>query len=432
MKLPDTVSVDDLETEYLDWSHSKSEFLEFPIELPTQMPFCVEASLLQALISVSRRMQSNFRVRLNGLEHDVGNYDEIVKKALGNIHVLTAWIMSTNIEDQTGHALQKSDSHIFSKYLDAMDAYDFPLTHGSVQSRVNLICVQGAKREFIQPIYHQVDGAPVVRPYSEIRLLIQDVLTQLSPEWTGKELREISIPIAQLIKELIENSDWWARTDEHGKPYKKGIRAVSFRLLEIDDENASTFAGTNAHIHNYLQTILLNHGYSDRGSTSSKGLSIKKNSFVEISIVDSGPGLVRRWLSSLETDKQFINNLSEISLENEESALIECFKKWATSSHNSLRGVGLFSVAQLLQEKNGFMRLRTGRLAYLFGTKSAIKDVAFKVKKEMKSEGSDHNKLSDGTHVFTSNGEIVFFLKPWNSSTLSAMEGTSFSIILPV
>lgn len=432
MKLPEILTVDNLEEEYSIWLGSEGEPLNLPLSLPVPIPFCVEAPVLQYIVSLSRKLDSTFTVQLNGLVQDHYDYEKTLKNALGNPHILSAWIMSSIVQDQNGIHLNKADSHVFSQYLDAMDSYDFPSTHGTMQDRVNLVCVQGAKREFIQPLYHQVNGAPVVRPYSDIRLLIQDILTQLAPDWTGKELRDVSVPLAQLVKELVENSDWWARTDESGKTYKKGVRALSFRLVNIDEGNAAEFAGKNNHLNNYLQTVLLSHGQSDRGKSSSKGANNKKNTFVEISIVDSGPGLVRRWISSLESAQKIVKNLSDISIEDEEAFLIQCFKKWATSSHNSLRGVGLFSVAQLLQEKNGFMRLRTGRLSYLFGTRSAISSVALRMKERIPTKGSYYERLPDETHVFTNDGEIVFFLKPWNAGTLSIVEGTSYSIILPV
>jgi hypothetical protein len=434
MKLPDPLTVDSLETAYAAWDPQADPTLQLPISLPAPLPFCVEAPLLQLIASAARRAEENLSVQLLGLERRDESFTAALTCALGNTHALCAVVMAGKVLDENGESIPKQDTHVFSRYLDAMDSYEFLETHASAQIRVNLVCVQGARREFIQPLYHEVNGKMVVRPYPDVRLFVQDIVSQLASTWTAKALREVSAPLAQLVKELMENADWWARTDEEGTPYRKGksFRVLSFRLIEIDDDNAALFGGSNHHLHSYLQTILLEQGTPDAGATSSRKRTINRNTFIELSVVDSGPGLARRWMASREHDKRVIKNLEEISLEDEERAVAECFQKWASSSHNSLRGIGLFSVARMLRERNGFMRMRTGRLAYLFGTSSAVKDVEQKVKGIGQPGQQMHHALPDRTQVFMEGEEVAFFLRPWNEAALSALEGTSYSILLPV
>ena len=92
--------------------------------------------------------------------------------------------------------------------------------------------------------------------------------------------------------------------------------------------------------------------------------------------------------------------------------------------------MGLFSIASLLRKRNGFLRLRTGRLAFLFGTQSAINSIDLQLKKHDVS--SDYARLEDGTHVFLHDGKMVFFLRPWSQNKNGAVEGTAYSILLPV
>lgn len=433
MKLPELLTVDSLESAYSSWDFNADPLLQMPASLPPPIPFCVEAPLLQMIASAARG-EENLSVQLQGIVRGEQNFAEALTVALGNTHTVCAVTMASKVIDENGENVPKQDTHVFSRYLDAMDAYEFLDTHASTQTRVNLVCVQGARREFIQPLYHNLNGKMTVRPYPDVRLFVQDIVSQLASSWTAKALREVSAPLAQLVKELMENADWWARTDEEGTPYRRGksFRVLSFRLIEIDDDNAALFGGSNHHLHSYLQTILLNHGMSDAGESSDRKRSIKKNTFIEFSVVDSGPGLARRWMGSRENDRRVIKNLDEVSIEDEERAVVECFQKWATSSHNTLRGVGLFSVAKMLREKNGFMRMRTGRLAYLFGTHSAVKDVEQKVKGKGRQGEQLHHELPDRTQVFTDGIDVAFFLKPWNDLQLRAMEGTSYSILLPV
>lgn len=434
MKLPNLLTVDTLEAAYSAWDPASDATLQLPISLPTPLPFCVEAPLLQLIASASRRAKESLSVELIGLSRKNGGFTSAFTAALGNTHVLCGVIMADKVLDEHQEVIPKADSHVFSRYLDAMDSYEFLETHATAQTRVNLVCIQGARREFIQPLYHQVDGKMVVRPYPDVRLFVQDILSQLASEWTAKALREVSAPLAQLVKELMENADWWARTDEEGVPYRKGksFRVLSFRLIDIDDDNAALFGGSNHHLHSYLQTILLDQGTPDDGASSSRKRTIKRNTFIELSVVDSGPGLARRWMASRDNDRRLIKDLEQVSRADEERAVVECFQKWATSSQNTLRGIGLFSVARMLRERNGFMRMRTGRLAYLFGTQSAVKDVEQRVKGKGRTGEQLHHMLPDGTQVFTEGEDVAFFLRPWNDADLSALEGTSYSILLPV
>ena len=434
MILPDPLNVDSLEAAYLDWCPQAAPLLQLPTSLPAPLPFCVEGTLLQFIASASRLSNDGLTVELKGIAKEDPSFALALQNAIGNTHVLCSWMMASRLIDSNGQELPKSESHVFSKYLDAMDTYEFMQTHATHQMRVNLICVQGAKREFIQPLYHEVGGRKVVRPFPDVRLFVQDILSQLASSWTGKQIREVSAPLAQLVKELMENADWWARTDASGTLYRNGksFRVLSFRLVDIDEDNAATFGGANHHLHSYLQTVLLEQGESDGGISSSRQRSIKRHTFLELTVVDSGPGLARRWLSSREAAPIVVNDLNEIPIEVEKQAVTDCFSKWATSSHSTARGIGLFSVARMLQERNGFLRLRTGRLAYLFGTKSATKDVQLKAR-DLGEEGSaSQHMLPDGTHVFMEDKEVAFFLRPWSKEELGAVEGTSYSILLPV
>ncbi|MNX78722.1 hypothetical protein D3C86_1103280 [compost metagenome] len=248
------------------------------------------------------------------------------------------------------------------------------------------------------------------------------------PDWSGKTLRATSQPLARLTRELMENADLWARTDTTGSIYARGVRAITLRLVDIDDKNRSKFCGSNPSLNTYLQSMLLQKQSAWTGT--SEGGRTGRN-FIELTIIDSGPGLARRWLASHPDGRSDPTSLDGISLEDEAKAVAKCFQKWGTSSHDVDRGIGLFAVAKLLRERNGFMRLRTGRLAYFFGTDNAVKNFQ---ERSDKSGGtaSGYALLDDGTHIFKNEGKVEFFLSPWGEAPLAALEGTTYSILLPV
>lgn len=423
MDLTKDISLETLEERLFALQRDTNQTLQLVTTPPRPTPFCVEAMTLQYIVTVARKVGEQLVSRFMDLSVSSEHLNDVLRKSFGNPHVLVAWVMARAAEDSGGARIERNVAAHFNSYLDAMESYDFMNTHETAELRANLICVQRAQREYVRSLYAKVDGRNVMRPYPEIRLVVQDILSQLAPQWNGQQLREIAGPLASLVRELMENADWWARTDVNGGLYHNGVRAVTFRLVKLDHDSQEVFAGANSHLQAYLAQFL---GESSKRAQGDR----PQRTFIEMSVVDSGPGLARRWLSSKEDWQPGQDPLEVNDIEAESRAIAECFKKWRTSSNDANRGVGLFSIARILRERNGFMRLRTGRLAYLFGTESAIRDVASQASKAHRED--DYVCLKDGTHVFFEGDDVNFFLRPWSERECAIAEGTSYSILLPV
>lgn len=429
MKLPNP-DIESIEREIAALGGDNDSELTIPAASVAVTTFCAEAALLQFVITWARTSKGDSSAIFDGLDLDEEGFEAELRSQLGFPYFVATWVLAGRLFDAKGTPLRRRVAKGYAEFLDAMDEFKFQQTHYTPESRANLVCIQGGKREFIRPFYEYYEANWHVKREGDIRIVVQDIIIQLAPSWSASYVREVTDSLAHLVRELIENSDWWARFDQNGIEYAKGIRAVTFRLIEIDKDNLRMFAGENTHIQSYLLHNLTTHDRSRVEAPSSHPREVRKLSFVELSMVDSGPGLARRWLANRPENKISLDNLSEISLHDEEEAVVECFKKWRTSSGNSLRGVGLFSIASLLRKRNGFLRLRTGRLAFLFGTQSAINSIDLQLKKHDVS--SDYARLEDGTHVFLHDGKMVFFLRPWSQNKNGAVEGTAYSILLPV
>ena len=146
--------------------------------------------------------------------------------------------------------------------------------------------MQGGKREFIRPFYEQYKAKWRVRPEGDIRVVIQDILAQLAPDWHAKYLREVSESLAHLVRELIENSDWWARADHRGVEYDKGIRAVTFRLIDIEFHQAINDAAANPLLSSLAQ-VLYDLGLDVRRMASEMPGVISKSVGQHIVIADA-------------------------------------------------------------------------------------------------------------------------------------------------
>lgn len=429
MKMPEP-DIESIERAIVALSNENDNELTISTPALGVTAFCAEAALLQFVITWARATSSGGTVVLSSLDARSEALQTQLRRQLGIPYFVASWVLAGRLRDGHDGLLKRREAVGYADFLDAMDAFKFHDTHDTPESRANLVCVQGGKREFIRPFYEAHKGSWRVKREGDIRVVIQDILVQLAPHWSGSYFREVSESLAHLVRELVENSDWWARVDHRGVEYAKGIRAVTFRLVNIDNDNLPLFAGHNTHLHSYLQHCLTNHERSREEAPSSNPNIVRRLNFLELSMVDSGPGLARRWLASRPENKRSVERLDEISLAEEEDAVIECFKKWKTSSGNTLRGIGLFSVASLLRKRQGFLRLRTGRLGFLFGTQSAIKDVETQLTRH--THLSEYVKLEDGTHVFLQDEKMIFFLRPWSTNKLAPVEGTAYSILLPV
>ncbi|CAJ3665173.1 Uncharacterised protein [Burkholderia pseudomallei] len=427
MEIPEA-TVENIEAAIRKLAGPDSNELRVPA-LGKFMSFFADAGLLQLVITWAREA-SDGKAKFDEIDCKAVDFAASLEKLLGRPYALAAWVMAKHLLDANGQRMGRSEGRVYSNYVDAMDEFDFPRTHPSSEG-VNLLCVQGSPREFIRPLYEGSDGDRKLRQFGEVRVVVQAALAHIAQDWPARKLLDISEAATQLTRELVENSDWWARADERGVFYAKGIRAITFRLVNVDDDHVEQFSGSNTHVRNYLIQSLAADSVRHPALGSDKRKDIRELSFIELSIVDSGPGLARRWLSNGAKEKRQVADVRELTIEEEEEAVVACFRKWATSSGDTNRGIGLFAVARLLRRRNGFLRLRTGRLSFLFGTRSAISDIERRITFEQQDASQPYLQLEDKTHVFTEEGKMLFFLRPWTGEALGAVEGTSFSILLP-
>jgi hypothetical protein len=166
-------------------------------------------------------------------------------------------------------------------------------------------------------------------------------------------LPHIFYDLSIVINELIQNTHDWARTSFDNEEFiSPNIRACSVNVFL---ENRLSIDNSYDHIHEYLKLIR----ESKKEDIYSPDRQIKleftneKVGICEISIIDTGPGMARRWLQK---------DYNEIDKNNEHLTVIECFNKYFTSDNTSrtqLRGRGLSNVIGIIGY-SGLIRVRTG------------------------------------------------------------------------
>lgn len=143
-----------------------------------------------------------------------------------------------------------------------------------------------------------------------------------------------------MMSELVDNTDQHGRSD-----YAKGKSSRSVRAAILNSHliptgvDASSICGENNSIASYIDTFRPNK----------ESLSV-----LEISVFDSGPGVY----------KSFPRPKERPTLIEESEVVTNCFKNGITSKPNGIGlGRGLDRARKILNDRQGYLSIRTGRLA---------------------------------------------------------------------
>lgn len=156
-------------------------------------------------------------------------------------------------------------------------------------------------------------------------------------DW-ARTLTSFQGDLGTILAELFQNTHEWARTNERDVAIKRSVRGIRFVLHHPDkaDESAP----------------LTIQEYCRRFTGPAQSLR-----FLETSVFDSGPGMVKRWHA-----KQRLFDIGDLTTADEYSSVLKCLRFRATTSNSLFKGLGLNKVLITLSQVQGFLHIRTGRL----------------------------------------------------------------------
>jgi hypothetical protein len=232
-------------------------------------------------------------------------------------------------------------------YIEAMQSSKFRETmngRGAV-----LACFAGAKSEFLLPIYEHksIEG---IRGIGDFESLTKKLIEVCEPSVLRNMPDTFIQSLGLLIRELFENTNDHASTDEFGRNYTwsypnvRGILAKYISFTPGTKDAINSFDDVPHRL--YFQKALLN-------KTANKTLD-----FIELTVIDCGPGIAKRWLAHVRPHE----NIENVSIDVEEALVRETFELGKTSKPINGTGVGLYTVIQSLVRLKALLRLRTGRL----------------------------------------------------------------------
>ncbi|WP_146241906.1 hypothetical protein [Pseudomonas jessenii] len=296
---------------------------------------------------------------------------------------LTALLMAEEIIGENKKPIKRDLSSLLVK------RFDTPVFRKGRQ--IQMLAIDHSIDKYAKPecFYYLDNEVKIPQTASYYFDIVQEYLKKIAKD--SKLRTRDYIGIGELLAELVDNTDQHGRSD-----YAKGISSRSVRAAILNSHlipagaDASSICGENNSISSYIDTFRR-----------------KKESFslLEISVFDSGPGVY----------KSFPKSKTQPSLLEESEVVTNCFKNGITSKPNGIGlGRGLDRARKILNDRQGYLSIRTGRLAmYRDFRKNPISEQA-------ESDAQDVQLFDELT------GKQNIF------SEMSEVEGVSYIILVPL
>ena len=223
----------------------------------------------------------------------------------------------------------------------------------SVQNSAFLLCADHKPPEYGLPdqLYrlHKPEG---LLTWAGVPQLLNHLTTAVSPAvapaWIEARpaLREA---LATIFSETFKNTHDHAREDIDGSDLETSVRAVYARFYPMQDVIASIPDDGVTQAERYVRS------FAPR--TVKPGVRVPDlpgvSGFLELSILDSGPGMAARWLR---------RPVHDLDPRQQLEAVLQCFGKGRTTTTSPGRGFGLWKVLISLTGLRGFISVRTNSI----------------------------------------------------------------------
>jgi hypothetical protein len=370
ISFPSSTSLRDIEAAYEQLPESVALRLETSLKFGGNVG--VPGSLMQFLAAWSRSVEHP-TLKAFGK----GSTDLPVALA-AEPHGMAAAYFSEVIESNTGTPLSTREA--LASAVERIEAMQDGNYRGTMHGRGAFLgCFARAKNEFLVPLYSRPEIGGV-RSREDFVNLTSRLIAACAPSAGNKMAEPSRIALGTLLYELFRNTDEHATTDETGRPYGKGLRAVMAKFISFEAKGAGEHFGEE----DPSLAFFLMHNIANRQKyedTEGRKKASKQTSLLELTVFDTGPGLARRWLSR---HGQAGDDISSLSVEEEVSIVRQCFELHATTKTTAGSGGGLSHVLRMLQQLNAYLRLRTGRVCLTQDFSSPKPNVVFEPKHWLK------------------------------------------------
>ncbi len=310
----------------------KNQALNLNIPASFKREFGVEAACIQLFITLLRNpIKLNFVLNTENKSVIGKSFLDVICARLADTVSLdqNTDVAINTIGDEISRVLrdglENQQSQAKSEY------YNF---YGEVESEVTR---PFDLPKYSGPFYNNSKAVDIEEFTRVIRGIIEPILpTGVDPTKTS---RMFYARLAKATRELFLNINEHAGNDHLGNPLDRRAHGLIFNCTSVSRDDFARVATSGAELGFFLNEW--------------KEKVDQELSLLEISVIDSGPGLARRWLKK---------DYSSFTKKEEIEAVLSCFEKHRTSKIRPSSGVGLYSVLKEIRELKGFFRFRSGRL----------------------------------------------------------------------
>lgn len=372
-----------IEDAYKKLQGAEVQDIRLPKNLNHGGSFGITSAIIQFIASWSRSPQAG---KLLPYGSSVGK--ESFADLLHQPHGLLASYLAPHLADPQKNRLEKQD--VLAQAVPYIEAMQSTQLRDTMNGRgAILACFSGAKNEFLLPLYER-QNLQGMRGLGDFESLTKKLIGVCDPSIVNHLPNTFIQSLGLLIRELFENTNDHGSADDFGQSYswnRPNVRAISAKFISFNhnDKNVMEIFDDVPH-RLFFQKMLLSKA------------SERQTNFIELSVIDCGVGIAKKWLSHIDPHK----NINDVSIEEEEKLVRETFELGKTSKQINGTGVGLFTVIKSLVMMKALLRLRTGRLCLY--------------------------------QDFSSGGGAAFEPAHWlkDRKKLARTVGTSFSILIPL
>lgn len=263
-------------------------------------------------------------------------------------HALVSMFMSKKFKDKSGEQERLEILRDAAPVVEAMTAYRYQETLKG--NGVFLACFSGTKNEFIRPLYEHPTCDGGLRSSSDFQLLTKEILKASDSKFAYQTPKEQVECLANLIFELVENTNDHAVADETGRVFDfeyPNVRGILAKKIDIPEQGSKAVLRGDERTALWTTRALLSNDSSTQ-------------SLLEISIFDYGIGIAK---TRLKANGRAVT-LSDIPFSEEESIVKKAFSFGETTKSKHGTGSGLDTALRCLAQLGAALRLRTGRICY--------------------------------------------------------------------
>lgn len=293
-----------------------------------------DAAFLQVLLTWARLSpQASLNLLSNGNE-DVNG---VLEEACGYSTGVAAIVAAGGVKVR-GQSVSKSTA-LVAALPRISAAYEGRYDNLMKGRTVDLLCVSGAERQYLKPLFSSASSRAVRDKY-DLRATVRALAMRAAQCAPGDLDEETVSALATLTHELFENTQEHATKNVAGVPYRRHVELLSASWVELDEEGARVDLTINRRLIEYWQAL----GDQQRGRRRPAGICF--------SFLDSGPGMAARLTG---------RDYSDLSIDEERIALQACLRMHVTSKSDNATGGGFEAVMTQVALAGGLVRVRAGR-----------------------------------------------------------------------